>query len=220
MESRENHNYLLTHDVENEVMKPLRDLGIGRPELGMHLLLQRIAAGDRGRQQESARKTIMDLAAVTSWEEAKVWAKEQIESAEKEQDAEGAQAIAQSLQDAGMTAEDLQALLGESAGIANPYGHTPETAREMLAAEKSRLGEVAWNQVEASAKRFHELIWRWVEEAGKIGVYSQEQMELLGKNKGTYATFAVVEYLQNRIGSGIYHQYGTFKEVADPSRPR
>jgi hypothetical protein len=101
--------------------------------------------------------------------------------------------------------------------LANPWGFKIDSAKEQLAFLKKSVGPERFKVLEESAKNFHEIVFRSVEEAVKVGSYNQELFETKIKdNKDTYVTFAVVDYLQDKIPATIKAQKGTLKEIANP----
>lgn len=107
--------------------------------------------------------------------------------------------------------------------MANPFGHTPETARDMLEGMKEQMirdrsltGADDFKALQDAVQAFHDIIWKSVEEAATHGTYSQERVAELAANKNNYATFAVLDHLTDHIPAAIIHQVGTLKPVANP----
>lgn len=131
--------------------------------------------------------------------------------------------VHEALGKAGLTPEDLGEYLQmvrtetERADLANPGGHNPETAKQMQADLRQRLGAAGWKALQDVAQTFHDLVHEKVREARDVGYYNEATYkEVLEPNKYRYATFAVLDHLQDSIAPGIAHQVGTFKEVANP----
>lgn len=123
----------------------------------------------------------------------------------------------------GLSPEDMGEYLqmvrteSERAEMANPQGHTPETARAMLKDLQERLGKDKFDKLVDLAKTFHDLVHEVVAAAKDVGYYNAKQYkDVLEPNKYRYATFAVLDHLQDSIGAGIIQQVGTFKDVANP----
>ena len=107
---------------------------------------------------------------------------------------------------------------GDRTEIANPAGHTPETAKEMLADLERQLGPAKWAALDGQyAPAFHAMVYAETERAVRAGSYNAEtHAKVIEPNRGNYATFAVLDYLQDNIPAGIRQQVGTFKDVANP----
>lgn len=204
----ENVNRLMLDRINREVSEPMKAAGIEFDDVGVYLQMRRIAEGDRGGQQVKARDTLIAMAeaeaGVKAWPLVRKWVNEQIETAKKEKDKDGM--------------ASLQTLLAQAeGGLANPEGYTPKDAREQLADLKRKYGDVKYAQLENFVRIWRDIYWPSIEEAVRLGVYSQKAFDtLLKPNKDSYATFAVLDYLTSRVKSGIYKQVGTFKSVADP----
>lgn len=102
--------------------------------------------------------------------------------------------------------------------IANPLGHTPATARRELLTMRYRLGPHRMESLKAAAKQFQDLVFEVVERGHAAGIYSTENYLRAKANRYNYATFAVVDYLEQspHIPAGIRQQRGTLKDVANP----
>lgn len=125
--------------------------------------------------------------------------------------------------DAGMTRDDageyllLRRISTERAEIANPYGHVPETALAQLDDLKARLGPEKVKVLEAALTRFDDIVYDVAQRAAQSGIINATTFdEIITPNKGQYATFAVLDYLDTTMSAGVRQQVGTFKEVADP----
>ena len=110
---------------------------------------------------------------------------------------------------------------GERAGrtvIANPLGHTPATARRELLVMRYQLGPARFEQLQAAARQFQDLAFEVLENGWKRGIYSTENYQRAKENRYNYATFAVVDFLEQspHIPAGIRQQSGTLREIANP----
>lgn len=131
--------------------------------------------------------------------------------------------VAKPLEEAGITHEDigeyllLRRISTERAEIANPFGHTQKTAERQLEHLKTIIGAESFALLEKKIEIFHEIIFKSVEEAVETGSYNRELFtEKILPNKENYASFAVVDYLQEQMPATIKKQIGTLKEVANP----
>lgn len=128
------------------------------------------------------------------------------------------------IEDAGLTLEDAGKLLlyqriltGDRSGLANPGGLTPEAARLGLLKMNLELGLPKLTLLRAALDRFHDEIFKLTEQAVQVGAYNRTTFESVIKpNRGSYATFAVLDYVDDWIPPGIKQQIGTLKDVANP----
>lgn len=105
----------------------------------------------------------------------------------------------------------------ERSEMANPQGHTPATAAAMLKDLEREVGPVRYAALEKAITTFHDIIFEAVDHAADVGTYSREKVDKeLEPNKYNYATFAVLDYLDEHISHAIIQQHGTFKDVANP----
>ena len=102
--------------------------------------------------------------------------------------------------------------------LANPLGHTPQTARRELLVMRYRLGPQRYEAMRTAARHFQDLALEVVERGHAAGIYSDDQLELARANKHGYATFAVVDYLEQstHIPAAFKQQRGTLRHVANP----
>jgi len=111
----------------------------------------------------------------------------------------------------------LQRIRHERSAMANPLGLDAKAARYQLLKMRLDLGLPKMTILEEAARRFHDEIFRVVEQAVQVGSYNRETFETtIVPNKYFYATFAVLDYLEDYIPAGIKQQIGTLKEVANP----
>jgi hypothetical protein len=102
--------------------------------------------------------------------------------------------------------------------IANPMGHTPLTARRELLVMRYRMGPAQFEAMEQAARRFQDLALEVIERGHASGIYSDSQLALARVNRYKYATFAVVDFLEQspHIPAAFKQQRGTLREVANP----
>lgn len=131
--------------------------------------------------------------------------------------------IVKPIEKAGMTMEDfgeyllLDRIRNDRADIANPFGFNQKNSTKQLEVLKNSIGEDNFQLLEDKVKEFHGIVFKSVEEAVAVGSYNKETFETRIKpNKNTYASFQVVDYMQEFMPAGIKAQVGTLKEVANP----
>ncbi len=131
--------------------------------------------------------------------------------------------ISKPIKAAGMSDDDigiylmLKRIMNERQNIANPFGFDINTATDQLEYLKERVGEENFKLLEEKVNLFHDLVFSSVERAVEVGSYNKELFEKnIKPNKDTYATFSVVDYLQDYVPATIKKQVGTFKEIANP----
>lgn len=105
---------------------------------------------------------------------------------------------------------------GGRAHIANPEGHTPETAREQLAHMELALGHENFRKVEAAANRFHELFFEAMQRMRDEGMISDEAWGIVEQNREHYVTFQALAYADLHVPAGIRQQMGYLGEIANP----
>jgi proteasome lid subunit RPN8/RPN11 len=130
--------------------------------------------------------------------------------------------VVKPLEDAGLTMEDMGSYMflrraaTERAEMANPLGFTPEAAKQQLMKMRLDLGMDKTTLLTNAVDRFHAIVWPIVQDAVNVGSYSKEAYATLAKNKDVYATFAVLDYLEDYVPAQLRRQIGTLKEVANP----
>ena len=111
----------------------------------------------------------------------------------------------------------LRRVTADRAELANPGGYTPETARQQIESLRKMLGPEKWKALNDAAGVVDDLFYSESERAARNGLYSREVLDSkIEPNKGNYATFAVLNYLDDRIGAGVVQMDGTFNEIANP----
>lgn len=114
----------------------------------------------------------------------------------------------------------LRRVAGDRSKIANPGGITPLEVPGGLREIERRLGPEKFRLLEESERLFQQ-VWKKdvVDELVKADIYGPELLAKITSNQ-TYYTFAPVEYLTKRYGSGvssmIHAQAGTLEDIADP----
>lgn len=131
--------------------------------------------------------------------------------------------IVKPLEKSGMIIEDvgeyllLDRIINERQNIANPFGFNTKNAPKQMDFLKKTVGEKNFELLKEKVKMFHDLVYQSVEEAVRVGSYNKELFETKIKpNKDFYASFQVVDYMQDYIPATVKGQTGTLKEVANP----
>jgi hypothetical protein len=104
---------------------------------------------------------------------------------------------------------------GDRSKVANPRGITPDVAKGLLDDVKNKLGDKL-PVLEESLKDFQEALMKRAEEAYTEGLYTKEMYDDMKKNP-TYATFQVLDYLENGLTSKVYKSIGTLKDITNPA---
>lgn len=132
--------------------------------------------------------------------------------------------VVKPLEDAGLTLEDAgkflfyqRVLNGDRAPLANPGGMTPEAARLGLLKMNLDLGLGKLTLLQDAIRVFHEDVFKLAQQAVDVGAYNKSTFDrVIAPNKDSYATFAVLDYLDDYVPAGIKEQIGTLKDVANP----
>lgn len=131
--------------------------------------------------------------------------------------------------DRGVSVDDLGfymfllRVMGDRSGIANPLGHTPETAAVDLANMKAEWGPEKTAFFEEMRGRFRdlreELIFPLMRESG---LFSADLMKRVEETEN-YSKFSVVHYLEEQFGHGVsakvFRQIGTLSDIENPVVP-
>lgn len=129
----------------------------------------------------------------------------------------------QPIEQAGMTLDDAgkflfyTRVLNDRSGLANPGGMTPDAARLGLLKMTLDLGLPKMTLLRDAINVFHDDVYKLTVQAVACGAYNKETFEnVIMPNKASYATFAVLDYLDDYLPAGIKQQIGTFKGIANP----
>ena len=131
--------------------------------------------------------------------------------------------VLQPLEAAGLTIEDAGLYLfykrimdGDRAQLANSEGHTPDTARLGLLKMRLDLGMGKMTILEHHIQIFHDDVFKLAKQAVQCGAYNRQTFQtVIAPNRNSYATFAVLEYLDDYLPPGIQQQVGTLKATAN-----
>lgn len=132
--------------------------------------------------------------------------------------------VLQPIEQLGLNVEDLGKMLfyqrimaGDRSTVANPLGISPMSARQGLLKMRLDLGEDNMTNLRAAVAAFHDMVFDRVKEAVQVGAYNRKTFQTtIEPNKDLYASFAVLDYLEDYVPAGIRQQIGTFKQVANP----
>jgi len=131
--------------------------------------------------------------------------------------------VIKELERAGLTFEDFSAVLsfdrqlGDRKYKANPYAFQEQASAELKAFIESNLSGKQLEDMNRIIQNFHDAVFDITEEAYKAGIYSTPQYEMISKNRNTYVTYAVVDYIdKNAIGVAFKKATGTLKEHESP----
>lgn len=106
---------------------------------------------------------------------------------------------------------------GDRQAFANPKGYHPEEAKKALDYMGTRLGAERYAKLQAAAAAFREVVFKLSEKAVEVGAYNKKVFdEKIKPNRGSYAVFAVQDYLEDYIAAGVKEQVGTLKDIANP----
>lgn len=108
-------------------------------------------------------------------------------------------------------------IMADRAGVANPGGHTPATARAALLRMRLDLGQKRMTLLERGAEAFHDYVFETVREAAQAGLISGETFRsVIVPNRRTYAAFRTIDHVEDYVPAGIYQTVGTLKDAENP----
>ena len=109
----------------------------------------------------------------------------------------------------------LNRVITERADIANPLGHNRDTALKQLKYMEESLGKESFDNLKSAAGRFNLVMKRLLTEAEQSGLIKPDTFAEIITNPA-YATFQVLDHLEDYVSSGIISQKGTLKNIANP----
>ena len=110
----------------------------------------------------------------------------------------------------------LNRVITERADLANPLGYTPDSAEKQLNSMREKMGEEVFGIINRNVEKFRDNIKEVMQEGYDVGLYKPELYKQMIENPA-YATFQVLDHLQETIPAGIKHQIGTLKEISNPA---
>jgi len=102
--------------------------------------------------------------------------------------------------------------------VANPLGHTPQSAQENLAGMRREVGAIKAGALDWMAERFRMISMDTIKEAVRVGSYNRENFFEKIVPNNHYAAFAVSEYVEKQgyVPAGLKPVLGTHKGVLNP----
>jgi len=110
----------------------------------------------------------------------------------------------------------LNRVMTERGDLANPLGHTPESAKKQLEDMRKKMGNEAFEIIDSNVIKFRDAIKGILQEGYNAGLYKPELYQKMINNPA-YATFQVLDHLQENIPASIKRQIGTLKEISNPA---
>lgn len=109
----------------------------------------------------------------------------------------------------------LERVMNERGEMANPLNFDVQSAREQYEGLKNKMTkEGVWNALMSNLAKFREGTQKVVSMAKESGFYNENLIEQMEANP-SYATFQVIDYMDNKITAAIHEQVGTFKDIAN-----
>jgi hypothetical protein len=107
-------------------------------------------------------------------------------------------------------------IAGDRSELANPRGLSPKAAEELKTTLLADLTPAQREVLRRNLKAFRAAVKTAAEDAYDAGLYSAESWADIQKNPA-YATFQVLEHLEDGLSSKLHHQIGTLKDIANPA---
>lgn len=105
---------------------------------------------------------------------------------------------------------------GDRSDVANPRGITPAVAEELLQKQFKELGEKKATILVEEMEAYRAALRTVTEEAFREGLYKAEMFEKMKENPA-YATFQVLDHIEEGMTSKVHKSIGTLKDVANPA---
>ena len=107
---------------------------------------------------------------------------------------------------------------GDRADMVNPQLFTAETAGETREAMAKRIGPEKYKAVKQAAQELRDVLSEWLEKGYEAGMYSEDFIKTVRKNKETYATFSMVKFSEDGpITARDFPMYGTVSDAENPA---
>lgn len=107
-------------------------------------------------------------------------------------------------------------IAGDRSDIANPRGLSPSAAQEVYDRLREGLTDDQRATLDAQLRTFRAAVRRAARDAYDAGLYSAETWAQIEDNE-KYATFQVIEHLDDGMSSRIHQQIGTLKDIVNPA---
>ena len=105
---------------------------------------------------------------------------------------------------------------GDRSELANPTGLSPTTAEEQYTRLKEALGPEKAQILETQIGRFRAMVQTVTEAGYESGLYNDAMYKDMQENPA-YATFQVVDYMENDLTARVYGQKGTLQDIRNPA---
>lgn len=105
---------------------------------------------------------------------------------------------------------------GGRSELANPQGHTKETAIEQIRYLESILGPEKFTALRNHAKNFHDIFHDLTTQMRQEGMISDDVWNIIEQNREHYAAFVPLDYVDLNVSASIRKQIGTLKDIANP----
>lgn len=106
--------------------------------------------------------------------------------------------------------------INERGELANPFGFEPTSAQEQIEFLKKKLGPEKFRLLEDGEAQFRKAGDSVLKMAEDTGYFKKELLEQMKVNP-SYATFQVLDYLQEYVSPYVHKQVGTLSEIANPA---
>ena len=107
-------------------------------------------------------------------------------------------------------------IAGDRSELANPRGLSPENAKDLYDSLRAELGGERRRVLDEQVQKFRTVVKGAAEEAYKAGLYTPELYKQMQANPA-YASYQVIEHLEDGVTSRVYKQIGTLKDITNPA---
>ncbi|HEX6177086.1 MAG TPA: hypothetical protein VF057_01905, partial [Thermoanaerobaculia bacterium] len=105
-------------------------------------------------------------------------------------------------------------IAGDRSDLPNPGGATPANSQEKYDQLRAGMSQDQRDALDRALTDFRAAFGEIVDDAYAAGLYTDEQYDQIQRNP-KYATFQVIEHMDEGITSGIIRQSGTLKDIAN-----
>jgi hypothetical protein len=109
----------------------------------------------------------------------------------------------------------LNRVITERADIANPLGHNRKTAEKQLQHLSDKIGQDKFNKLKSAIERFQQINKQLIASAEQSDLIKPDIYKEIVTNPA-YATFQVLDHLDDYVTPAIIHKVGTLKPIANP----